>query len=104
LSSGPDISSPEFPGIFALDGGYAGPGPKPELHPHLRLEQSMTSVPKVYPGDAVFWHCDVVHAVETEHKGTSDSAGQTDICPSLKLSLTLSTFKSCTSRPFRSLQ
>ena len=23
----------------------------------------------------VFWHCDVVHAVEEEHKGVDDSAG-----------------------------
>jgi hypothetical protein len=64
--------------------------PNPELHPHLRLEQSMTSMPKVYPGDAVFWHCDVVHAVEIEHKGTTDTAGQATIRPSLKLVLTLS--------------
>ena len=50
----------------------------------------MISVPKVYPGDAVFWHCDVIHAVEVEHNGTSDSAGQSSTCPSLKLDLTLS--------------
>ena len=49
----------------------------------------MISVPKVYPGDAVFWHCDVVHAVEIDHTGTSDSAGQSTAC-SLKLDLTLS--------------
>ncbi|KAG6844690.1 hypothetical protein H0H87_004665 [Tephrocybe sp. NHM501043] len=69
-----DISSPEFPGIYAKDGGYAGPRPTPELHPHLELEKTMTSVPKVYPGDTVFWHCDVVHAVEEEHTGIGDSA------------------------------
>ena len=50
----------------------------------------MISVPKVYPGDAVFWHCDVVHAVEVEHNGTSDSAGQSSPCPWLKLDPTLS--------------
>lgn len=33
----------------------------------------MISVPKVNPGDAVFWHCDVVHSVE-EHTGTENSA------------------------------
>ena len=58
----------------------------------------MTSVPKVVPGDMVFWHCvrvtrrfsmflhthralfflqDVVHSVEVEHTGTTDSAGKT---------------------------
>jgi hypothetical protein len=42
----------------------------------MRLEDSMTSVPKVNPGDGVFWHCDVVHAVEPDHIGKGDSAGK----------------------------
>ncbi|SQC91864.1 Protein of uncharacterised function (DUF1479) [Cedecea neteri] len=25
------------------------------------------------PGDTVFWHCDVIHAVENEHLGEFDS-------------------------------
>jgi hypothetical protein len=87
--SGPDISSADFPGIYPAGAGFVGPMPKPESHPHLRLEQTMVSVPKVYPGDAVFWHCDVIHAVEIDHTGTSDSAGQSATC-SLKLDLTLS--------------
>ncbi|KAF8636796.1 hypothetical protein AX17_003258 [Amanita inopinata Kibby_2008] len=69
-----DISSADFPGIYPINGAYAGPKPTPQLHPHLRLERTMTSVPKVYPGDAVFWHCDVVHSVEVEHTGPGDSA------------------------------
>ncbi|KAG6853314.1 hypothetical protein C0991_005240 [Blastosporella zonata] len=69
-----DVSSPEFPGIYHRDGGFAGPRPTPELHPHLELEKTMMSVPKVYPGDTVFWHCDVVHSVEEEHTGAGDSA------------------------------
>lgn len=36
----------------------------------------MTSVPKVNPGDTVFWHCDVVHSVEEDHTGNEDSAGK----------------------------
>ena len=36
----------------------------------------MVSVPKVNPGDAVYWHCDVIHAVEREHTGSGDSAGK----------------------------
>jgi ectoine hydroxylase-related dioxygenase (phytanoyl-CoA dioxygenase family) len=43
----------------------------------------MISVPKVNPGDAVFWHADVVHSVEQEHTGSGDSAGK------FSLSLTL---------------
>lgn len=34
----------------------------------------MISVPKVNPGDMVFWQADVVHAVEKEHNGTGDSS------------------------------
>jgi hypothetical protein len=36
----------------------------------------MISVPKVNPGDTVYWHCDVIHAVEREHTGSGDSAGK----------------------------
>lgn len=70
-----DISSPEFHGIIPRDGGYAGPRPTPALHPHLQLDETMTSMPKVNPGDMVFWHCDAIHSVEQEHTGTEDSAG-----------------------------
>ncbi|KAF8556553.1 DUF1479-domain-containing protein [Imleria badia] len=69
-----DVSSADFPGIIPVGCGYGGPLPTPQLHPHLRLEETMISVPKVSPGDMVFWHCDVVHSVETEHTGTTDSA------------------------------
>ena len=59
-----------------MDGGYASLLLSPESHPHLRLGECMVSVPKVKPGDTVFWHCDVVHAVEKEHTGSGDSAGK----------------------------
>lgn len=39
-------------------------------HPHLRLDRTMTSIPRVEPGDMALWHCDVVHAVEGQHNGT----------------------------------
>ena len=73
-----DISTSDFPGIglHPMDGGYASLLLSPESHPHLRLEECMVSVPKVNPGDTVFWHCDVVHAVEKEHTGSEDSAGK----------------------------
>ncbi|KAH8110499.1 DUF1479-domain-containing protein [Phellopilus nigrolimitatus] len=69
-----DISTPDFPGIFERDGGFFGPRLTPQSHPHLRLSESMTSVPLVRPGDMIFWHCDVVHSVEQEHTGNDDSA------------------------------
>jgi hypothetical protein len=36
---------------------------------HAPLLEGLTSIPLMEPGDAVFWHSDVVHAVEDEHKG-----------------------------------
>lgn len=37
---------------------------------HADLIKAMISLPKMNPGDCVFWHGDLVHAVEPEHKGT----------------------------------
>jgi hypothetical protein len=36
---------------------------------HSLLLQGLSSIPLMEPGDAVFWHSDVVHAVENEHRG-----------------------------------
>ncbi|KAJ4475677.1 DUF1479-domain-containing protein [Lentinula aciculospora] len=69
-----DISCADFPGIYLKDGGFGGPWPTPEFHPHMMLDKTMISVPKVMPGDVVFWHCDVVHSVEADHTGKEDSA------------------------------
>jgi hypothetical protein len=43
-------------------------------HPHLQLSRTMVSVPRVEPGDYVAWHCDSIHSVDKEHKGTNDSS------------------------------
>ena len=51
----------------------------------------MVSVPKVSPGDMVFWHCDVVHSVEQEHTGKEDSAGSFQFIYCLQKSRALST-------------
>ena len=40
---------------------------KPEWH--APLLEALTSIPVMEPGDAVFWHSYVVHAVEDEHRG-----------------------------------
>ena len=42
-------------------------------HPHIH-SAGFVSIPRVEPGDAVFWHCDVAHMVENEHRGTGDSS------------------------------
>jgi hypothetical protein len=36
---------------------------------HAPLLEALTSIPVMEPGDAVFWHSDVVHAVEDAHRG-----------------------------------
>ena len=79
-----DITTPDFPGIKpARGGGYRSPKFTSESHPHLRLEECMVSAPKVNPGDAVFWHCDVIHSVDIENTGSGDSAGKNDLPYSL---------------------
>ncbi|KAK2467413.1 hypothetical protein APHAL10511_000648 [Amanita phalloides] len=65
-----NLDSPDFPGSII--------GNTQELnektHPHLDLARTIVSIPKVEPGDQAFWHCDVIHAVEGQHRGTSDSS------------------------------
>ncbi|KAF9218717.1 DUF1479-domain-containing protein, partial [Gyrodon lividus] len=65
-----NLEGSDFPGSV--------PGKTQELnddtHPHLRLAETMVSVPRIEPGDQVYWHCDIVHAVEGEHKGKDDSS------------------------------
>jgi len=42
-------------------------------HYHGMLIRALSSIPLMEPGDTVFWHTDVVHAVENEHNGTGYS-------------------------------
>jgi hypothetical protein len=44
---------------------------KPEYH--APLFDALSSIPKMQAGDTVFWHSDVIHAVEDEHKGAGYS-------------------------------
>jgi hypothetical protein len=52
---------------------------------HAPLLDARTSIPVMEPGDAVFWHSDVVHAVEDQHNGKGHSnviyIGSTVGCP-----------------------
>ncbi|MBV9304973.1 MAG: DUF1479 domain-containing protein [Acidobacteriaceae bacterium] len=49
----------------------AKPGRALSIQPewHGLLLEGLTSIPLMQPGDVVFWHSDVVHAVENEHWG-----------------------------------
>lgn len=43
-------------------------------HPHLELPTTLVPIPRVGPGDYVAWHCDSLHSVDREHRGTGDSS------------------------------
>ncbi len=53
----------------------AKPGRALSVNPewHSFYLEGLTSIPLMQPGDTVFWHSDVVHAVENEHKGAGYS-------------------------------
>ena len=53
----------------------AAPGRALSINPqyHGLLIEALSSIPLMEPGDTVFWHSDVVHAVENEHKGAGYS-------------------------------
>jgi hypothetical protein len=53
----------------------AQPGRALSVNPqfHSLLIEALSSIPLMQPGDAVFWHCDVVHAVENEYRGSGYS-------------------------------
>ena len=51
---------------------------------HSLLLEGLISIPKMKPGDTIWWHPDVVHAVEEKHKGKNYSnviyVGATPYC------------------------
>ena len=53
----------------------AAPGRALSINPqyHSLLIEALSSIPLMEPGDTVFWHSDVIHAVENEHKGSGYS-------------------------------
>ncbi|CZR51284.1 uncharacterized protein PAC_01159 [Phialocephala subalpina] len=65
-----DISSGWFPGTFKNESQRAAPG----SHPHLRIRECMVNIPRMEPGDTIWWHCDMLHAVEVEHLGEQDAS------------------------------
>jgi hypothetical protein len=58
-------------------------GVSPEWHPDLIA--GLVSIPEVMPGDTVFWHTDICHAVGDEHKGSEYASviyiGSAPDCP-----------------------
>ncbi|KAJ9123223.1 hypothetical protein QFC22_001418 [Naganishia vaughanmartiniae] len=65
-----DLDSPDFPGSPIGRSQELND----ETHPHLRLNETLLPMKAVKPGDQVWWHCDGIHAVESEHKGANPSS------------------------------
>ena len=40
---------------------------------HAKLLEAEVSIPNVEPGDTVWWHSDIIHSVEDQHRGTGYS-------------------------------
>ena len=72
-----DDSQPTFPS--AKPGGLQL-YPDAKHFPHLSLERAMVGIPPVKPGDYVFWHCDLVHEVDSTHPGINDSSVAYNAC------------------------
>jgi hypothetical protein len=49
-----NLDSVWFPGAFSDDSQLLSS----ESYPHMRLEECLVSIPKMYQGDAVWWHTD----------------------------------------------
>ncbi|KAJ9667263.1 hypothetical protein H2201_002464 [Coniosporium apollinis] len=77
-----DVTQSTFPGASPGNGQLY---PTAKFHPHLQLDKSVISVPKVRPGDYMFWHADLVHEVEDQHNGKLDSTvfynASVPLCP-----------------------
>ncbi|KAI9045383.1 uncharacterized protein KD926_008810 [Aspergillus affinis] len=61
-----DPDMPWFPGTFRANSQMLSL----EWHPHLKLRD----FPPIAPGATVWWHADMCHVVDTEHKGQGDSS------------------------------
>lgn len=67
---------PFLPGVPATSFCGANPGKVKDLFPefHQDLIAGLVPIPRVEPGDTVWWHCDLIHAVEGTHGGVEDSS------------------------------
>jgi hypothetical protein len=66
-------------------GAYPGKGHDLMPEFHAKLLRAVTPIPDMNPGDTVWWHSDLVHAVESQHDGIEDSS--VFYIPSLPLSV-----------------
>ena len=68
-----------------LCGAQAGRALRVSEEYHALVLKGLVPIPRVFPGDTVWWHPDVVHAVEDEHQGSGYSnvmyIGASPHCP-----------------------
>ncbi|KAI1768609.1 DUF1479-domain-containing protein [Hypoxylon sp. FL1150] len=65
-----DPESSWFPGTMKEESQRLSP----TSHPHLRLRECVKYIPRMSPGDTVWWHTDMCHAVDPEHNGEGDAS------------------------------
>lgn len=65
-----DPTTPWFPGTFRGQSQMLSPS----SHPHLRMKDCVVSIPPMNPGDTIWWHTDMCHAVEVEHNGDHEAS------------------------------
>ena len=41
---------------------------------HPDLYENLISIPRIYPGDTVWWHPDLIHSVENKHEGSESNS------------------------------
>ena len=46
------------------------------LHPHLQLDRSLVTIPRLEPGDYVLWHPDLIHVVDGPWEDRRGERGQ----------------------------
>ncbi|RFU24556.1 hypothetical protein B7463_g11788, partial [Scytalidium lignicola] len=77
-----DASEPTFPGAIPGKGQFYVTS---KYYPHLEQDRTIISIPKVQPGDFIYWHTDLLHEVEDENNGPSDSSvlyvANVPLCP-----------------------
>ncbi|KAF6816748.1 DUF1479 domain protein [Colletotrichum plurivorum] len=59
-----------FPGTFETESQRLSRA----SHPHLKLEECLIHIPTMEPGDTIWWHADVCHAVDPEHRGSENAS------------------------------
>ncbi|EPE04115.1 hypothetical protein F503_04630 [Ophiostoma piceae UAMH 11346] len=65
-----DVEDPWFPGVWREKSQEL----RPDAFPHLQMHNGLVNIPTMYPGDTIWWHCDMCHAIELDHQGDSISS------------------------------